>query len=117
MPEAGLEAAKEALRNFLDGDDHRPGVVPWDLENGVEPPPGMELHYRADDRILWAYLRDYGVRVRYRWDGFRWVEEESDATPEDTAQALATLIQEVRRLEDRIARLEHLLKGCLEGRG
>ncbi len=121
MPEAGLEAAKEALRNFLDGDEQRPGVVPWDFKGDVKPPPGIELRYRDDDQTLWAHLLEHGVRVRFRWDGFRWVEEESDAAPaaeaEDTAQALAALAQAVRRLEDRLARLEHLLKGCLEGRG
>ncbi len=111
----------EAFRNFLDGDEQRPGLVPWDLDAGVEPPPGVELRYRADDQTLWVHFREHGVRVRYRWNGFRWVEEESDAAPvaeaEDTAQTLAALTQAVRRLEDRLARLEHLLKGCLEGRG
>ena len=109
----------EAFRSFLDGDDHRPGLVPWDLDAGVEPPPGVELRYRADDQTLWAYFREHGVRVRYRWNGFRWVEEESDAVPvaEGEGEALAVLTQAVRRLEERLLRLERMLKGCLEERG
>jgi len=120
MPEAGLEAAMEAFRNFLDGDERRPGLVPWDLEAGVEPPPGVELRYRADDQSLWVHFREHGVRVRYRWDGFRWVEEESDAAPVAEGAGggdLAALAQAVRRLEERLLRLERLLKGCLEERG
>ncbi len=107
----------EAFRNFLDGDESRPGLVPWDLEVGVEPPPGVELRYRADDQSLWVHFREHGVRVRYRWDGFRWVEEESDAAPVAEGGDLAALVRAVRRLEERLLRLERLLEGCLEGRG
>ncbi len=119
MPEAGPETAIKQFRDFLDGDERRPGLVPWDLDAGVEPPPGVELRYRREDQVLWVYFREHGVRVRYRWDGFRWIEEASDDAPEgeDISQELAALGRAIRQLEGRIARLEHLLKRCLEGRG
>jgi len=118
MPEAGPDAAIERFRGFLDGDEQHPGLTPWDLEAGVEAPPGVELRYHRESQTLSVRLE--GRHLRFRWDGFRWVEEVEEPheapTPDDLAEVLLALTEAVRALEDRVARIEDLLRGVLGGK-
>ncbi len=119
MSEAGRPALEE-FRRFLDGDEHHPGLTPWDFEAGVQSPPGFELHYHPETQTLLVQDLKRGSRMRFSWDGFRWREEEHAAPPatepEGVAEALWELTQALHALEQRIGRLERLIeentKGC-----
>jgi len=110
----------EEFRRFLDGDEHHPGLTPWDFEAGVQSPPGFELHYHPESQTLFVQDLNRGSRMQFSWDGFRWREKESTAPPagepEGVMEALWGLTEAVMALEKRVERLERLLeekvKGC-----
>jgi len=118
MSEAGRRTFLEEFRRFLDGDEHHPGLTPWDFEAGVDSPPGFELHYHPETQTLLVQDLKRGSRMRFSWDGFRWREEER-ATPltpesEEVGEALWEVSEVLYSLERRIKRIEELLTELLQ---
>ncbi len=121
MPEGALAAAIEAFRGYLDGDGEHPGLTPWDFEIGVEPPEGVDLAFDPKTKRLAVGFLALRRRVFFRWNGYGWEldEEQPPAVldpPPGEEPSLAEVMAAIRRLEERLERLEAWLRQRLGGR-
>ncbi len=101
-----LEDALERLEGFLNGNEHYPGVLPEDIETGFfSEPEGVRL--KLHGKRLEAELLSHRLRVGFVWNGSYWMREQNHETLPDPA---TLLLEEIRRVAERLERLEAYLK-------